>query len=177
MFARYVIANMFLSTIRSAVLVLLALAAASGVAAERESRSEALPGPYLAVVERVVDGDTLSVRVTVWLDLDLSVLVRVRGIDAPELRGRCESEVRRAKAAAAALSRLIAGGAVVLTEIEGDKYFGRVVADVVTPAGQDVGAALLASGHARRYSGGSRGGWCEIGSIEAGERARLAGAP
>ena len=142
----------------------------SGVAAgaEREADSGALPGPYLATVERVVDGDTLAVRVTVWLDLDVSVLVRIRGVDAPELRGRCDSETRRAKAAAAALGRLLAGGSVVLTEIEGDKFFGRVVADVVTPAGQDVAGALLAGGHARPYSGGRRGGWCEVGESQDG---------
>jgi endonuclease YncB( thermonuclease family) len=125
-----------------------------------------LAGPYPSAVERVVDGDTLAVRVTVWLQQELSVLVRVRGIDAPELRARCDDERMRAKVASAALSRLVAGGHVVLKEIEGDKYFGRVIADVATPEGEDIGQALIAGGYARPYDGGARGAWCELGAAE-----------
>jgi len=133
-----------------------------------------LAGPYVGAVERVVDGDTIAVRVTVWLEQDLRVLVRVRGIDAPELRGRCPGEKRRAEDAAAALGRLVAGGTVVLTAIEGDKFYGRVVADVVTPEGDDVGAALVEGGFARPYDGRARQGWCEIGALEpAGELAQI----
>jgi endonuclease YncB( thermonuclease family) len=124
---------------------------------------EALPGPYAAEVERVVDGDTLRARVVIWLGQELDVLVRIRGIDAPEINGRCASESERAAAATAALRRLVSGGTVVLTSVEGDKYFGRVVADVATPDGADVGAALIAGGHARAYDGGARRSWCEVG--------------
>jgi micrococcal nuclease len=138
---------------------------ATGVAAAVER----LAGPYPAEVERVVDGDTLAVRVAVWLQQDLSVLVRIRGIDAPELHGRCEDEKAQAREAAVALERLVAGGEVALTVIEGDKYFGRVIADVATSAGENVGAALVAGGYARTYDGGKRGSWCgggEIGRVE-----------
>jgi endonuclease YncB( thermonuclease family) len=128
--------------------------------------SEILPGPYVGAVERVVDGDTLAVRVTVWLGQELRVLVRVRGVDAPELRGRCDAEKAQAEAATAALGRLVNGGSVVLTAIEGDKYYGRVLADVVTPDGDDVALSLIAGGLARPYEGGTRGAWCEIGAAE-----------
>ena len=129
------------------------------------SAAEILPGPYPAIVERVVDGDTLGARVAVWLGQELSVLVRVRGVDAPELRGRCASERAEAREASRALEKLVAGHAVVLTRIEGDKYFGRVVADVATPEGEDVGATLVAGGHARPYDGGARTQWCEPGAL------------
>lgn len=150
---------MFLSLIRLAVLAVALCAAAP-------ARADELSGPYLAAVERVVDGDTLDVRVTVWLDLDIRVLVRIRGVDAPELRGRCDLEKARAGEAALALARLVGGGQVLLSDIEGDKYFGRVLADVLTPDGQDVGAALLKGGHARPYDGRSRAAWCEIGALD-----------
>jgi endonuclease YncB( thermonuclease family) len=139
---------------------LLALSADVRAAADR------LAGPYRAALEEVVDGDTLNVRVTVWLGQELSVAVRVRGIDAPERHGKCASERQRAEAATAALARLVAARKLVLSDIEGDKYFGRVIAHVEA-AGVDVGAALLAGGHARAYDGGARGGWCEIGALEA----------
>jgi endonuclease YncB( thermonuclease family) len=128
---------------------------------------EQLAGPYPAKVERVVDGDTLSVRVRVWLQHDLSVSVRLRGIDAPELRGRCDSEKLRAEAAAKALATLVAERPVTLTSIEGDKYFGRIVADVATSDGADIASLLVAGGFARAYSGGARGSWCEIGAFDA----------
>jgi endonuclease YncB( thermonuclease family) len=41
-----------------------------------------------------------------------------------------------------------------------DKYGGRVVADVSTQGTSDVSSALLGAGHARRYGGGHRDGWC-----------------
>jgi endonuclease YncB( thermonuclease family) len=103
--------------------------------------------------------------VTVWLGQELAVLVRVRGIDAPELRGDCDSEKARAVDAAAALERLVGGQPVVLSEIEGDKYFGRVLSNVVTTGGADVAAALIAAGLARPYDGGERLSWCEVGSL------------
>src|SRR5687768_1031563 len=131
---------MFLRACRAGLLLLLATATAGAAPAER------LPGPYIGAVERVVDGDTIAVRVTVWLQQDLRVLVRVRGIDAPELRGKCEAEKARAAAAAAELARLVSAGPVVLTNIEGDKYYGRVLADVVTQAGADVGTSLVQRG-------------------------------
>jgi endonuclease YncB( thermonuclease family) len=153
---------MFLHTFR------FALALLAAVLATNASAAEGVSGPYTATVERVVDGDTIAVRVTVWLELDLRVLVRVRGIDAPELRGRCEFEKKRAAAAMGALGQLVAAGPLTLTNIEGDKYFGRVVADVASAKGADVAAAMVAGGFARPYSGGTGGGWCEISARDPG---------
>ena len=137
--------------------------------------ADRLAGPYDAAVERVVDGDTIAVRVTVWLGLELGVSVRVRGIDAPELRGDCESEKVRAAEATAALARMIGDEPVTLREIEGDKYFGRVLSDVATARGEDVAASMIAAGLARPYDGGERPSWCQIGALPGGEElARVA---
>jgi len=152
---------MFLSGAARTILFLALVAAAGGASAV-----ETLPGPYRADLERVVDGDTIAARVTVWLQHDISVLVRVRGIDAPERRGSCDGERLRAAAAAAALRRMLADGQVLLTEIAGDKFFGRIVADVTTEAGEDVAERLMAAGHARPYDGGVRASWCDA---EAGD--------
>src|SRR5688500_15732704 len=95
-----------------AVMALLAMGLSGASTA-----AEILPGPYAGAVERVVDGDTLAVRVNVWLGQELRVLVRVRGIDAPELRGDCEAEKAQARDATAALARLVGDGSVVLSAI------------------------------------------------------------
>lgn len=138
-----------------------ALPAASGSATHRRAP---LTGPVEAKMERVIDGDTFEARVRVWFGQDVVTLVRLRGVDAPELKAGCAEELAAARGARSALEELLGSGRLVLTEISDDKYFGRVVARV-TLAGEgfpetDVAAALIAAGHARPYSGGKRAGWC-----------------
>jgi micrococcal nuclease len=122
---------------------------------------EFLEGPVAATVERVIDGDTLAIRAKIWLGQEIVVLVRLRGIDAPELRGACPDEIAKAKNAAAALASYVGVGPVTLRRIEGDKYFGRVLADVATVKTPSVAEALIAATVARRHRGGKRDLWCE----------------
>ncbi len=121
---------------------------------------QTLAGPYTAIVERVIDGDTLAVRVPVWIGQELTVFVRVRGIDAPERKGRCAAERALAKRASAYLAAMVSGGPVRLSRISGGKYFGRVLADVTTAEGNDVARRLLSRKLARPYRGKARAGWC-----------------
>ena len=111
-------------------------------------------------VLRVHDGDTFEARVHLWPGLAITTRVRLRGIDAPELKSRCEEERGRAETARDALRRILAQGDVGIARVALDKYGGRVVADASTRATPDVAAALLDDGSARRYSGGRRDGWC-----------------
>jgi micrococcal nuclease len=120
---------------------------------------ERIAGPLRATVERIVDGDTIAVTAQVWLGLTIATSVRLRGIDTPELRGACaEEDIAGAKA------RLLvgeaAGDAVWLTNIEQDKYAGRVIADVTDDGGRDIAGLLVAEGLAIHYDGGQRTGWC-----------------
>ena len=126
---------------------------------------EVLPGPVPAAVEEVLDGDTLRVRARIWLGQELSVLVRLAGVDAPEANGTCPRERSLARLARAFVASRLAGGAngtagVSLREIRYGKYARRVVARVETDAGSDLSAALLAAGLARPYYGGARPDWC-----------------
>jgi endonuclease YncB( thermonuclease family) len=111
-------------------------------------------------VIRTIDGDTFEARVNVGPGLDLTTRVRLRGIDAPELKAACPQELQMAEAAGDALRGLLGEGEVTIFNIGPDKYQGRVVADVATRRTGNVSAALLAAGHARSYTGGRRGGWC-----------------
>jgi endonuclease YncB( thermonuclease family) len=141
--------------VASGVAVLLPVAGAMPSLA-----GQTLAGPYTATVERVIDGDTLAVRVPVWIGQELRVLVRVRGIDAPERRSRCAAERALAKRASAYLAAMVASGPVRLTRISGGKYFGRILADVTTAEGNDVARRLLSRELARPYRGKARAGWC-----------------
>ena len=111
-------------------------------------------------VVRVVDGDTFEARVHLWPGLEMTTRVRLRGVDAPEIKGACADEFRMAEAAGEMLRALLADGDVAIFNIGPDKYNGRVVADAATRRTPSVSSALLTSGHARPYQGGKRGGWC-----------------
>ncbi len=131
-----------------------------------EPRRAALPGPYRAQVLRVVDGDTFEAKIHVWFGQDISTLVRIRGIDAPELKSRCAEEAQKAVAAQDLLADFLRSGAVILSDLSSDKYFGRVVARVELSYGPDfsdeVGALMLAADMARPYGGRTREGWCDM---------------
>ncbi|MGD9739909.1 MAG: thermonuclease family protein [Bauldia sp.] len=116
----------------------------------------------LAETIRVVDGDTIRVRALIWIDLSLEVLVRIRGIDAPELNGGCAEEETLAVAATGVLAAALGADILLLTDIDEDKYAGRIVADVATAGGADLAAAMLASGTVRAYDGGTRLPWCPL---------------
>ena len=151
-------------------LLLGAAPVASGVAGDR------LTGPLPAHVVKVIDGDTLAVRVHIWLGQDLSTRVRLAGIDAPELKGKCDRERELARRARDyLLARLDPAetdteiGAVRLREIRHGKFAGRVVARVETLDGTDLGQELIAAGLARPYDGRRRASWCEAaGTADSG---------
>ncbi|OPZ00908.1 nuclease [Bradyrhizobium sacchari] len=110
-------------------------------------------------VIRTIDGDTFLARVHQQGGRDLVARVRLRGIDAPEMKASCQEELNKAEAATDALRRLLGQGGVTLTNLGADKY-GRVLADVATRQTANVSAALLAGGYVRSYNGGHRDGWC-----------------
>lgn len=124
------------------------------------SRDGNLTARYPAEVVRVVDGDTFEARVHLWPGLDVTTRVRLRGIDAPELKAHCAEERELAEIARDALDEMIASGSVAIFNVGPDKYNGRVVADTATRAVPSVSGALLAAGHVRAYGGGHRDGWC-----------------
>jgi endonuclease YncB( thermonuclease family) len=111
-------------------------------------------------VIRTIDGDTFEARVHLAAGQDVMTRVRLRGIDAPELKAACAEELRMAEAATDALRDLLRQGEVAIYNIGPDKYQGRVVADVATRSTGNVSTALVGAGHARSYNGGHRAGWC-----------------
>lgn len=113
-------------------------------------------------VIRTVDGDTFLARVHQPNGRDLVARVRLRGIDAPEMKASCQAELDKAEAASDALRALLGQGGVTIYNLGQDKY-GRVLADVATKRTANVSAALLAGGHVRSYNGGHRDGWCARG--------------
>ena len=119
-----------------------------------------MAGPVQAHLVRVVDGDTVEVLARIWPDHYVETLVRLAGIDAPEMRGRCAEESALAERSRARLAALLAGNRLRLVDVHYGKYAGRVVARVLTEDGRDVARILLEEKLVRPYAGGRRTPWC-----------------
>ena len=127
---------------------------------------------FHAVVERCHDGDTCRVALPGLPDVFATMGVRIRGIDAAELRGaQCPLEKCLALDARDALVKMVVGRNTTLDDCAPDKYF-RLLCDVSVD-GEDVGGKLLRGGYAVPYTGrGAKHDWC----ASTGERARRCGA-
>jgi len=121
---------------------------------------ETFKGPVSARVLRVIDGDTLDVRVQVWLGQHIQTRVRLMGVDTPELRGKCNEEKVLAEKAKAFLSKQISNRPFLLKNIHYGKYAGRILADIELKNGKDLSELIIHHGLARPYRGGKRQGWC-----------------
>lgn len=124
------------------------------------ARANVLVGPISAQVVRIVDGDTLLVIAHIWVDQQVRAAVRIRGIDAPELRAGCAGERTLALRAVDFVRKAVSDKTVRLSAVSGGKYFGRVLADVTTAEGRALGPELVAAGLARAYDGRARKSWC-----------------
>jgi len=120
--------------------------------------------PAMAVpgrVEYIIDGDTFACMVKLEQDLEISVRVRIRNVDTPEIHGDCEYERNMAARAKERLGQIIPVGTIVeLSNVKDDKYLGRIDTNVADASGRDVGRMLIDEGLGRKYSGGRRAPWC-----------------
>lgn len=114
-----------------------------------------------AVVDRVLDGDTFAAKVLLEDDTQITVRVRVLGVDTPEINGLCQYEKDTALLAKNRTAQLLPVGSVVeLSEIKDDKYLGRIDARVKTSNGQELAEILIKEKLGRTYDGGRRATWC-----------------
>ncbi|MBP0617135.1 thermonuclease family protein [Jiella mangrovi] len=139
--------------------------AAGGAQAGDKPYEREIAGPVLAKVVKVRDGDTVEVEAFVWPMQSVHVAVRLRGIDAPEKRGKCDGEKAAAARATARLKELVGQDRVFLSDISGDKYFGRVLAKLSVDGNRDLGKTLLKEGLVAPYGGGKRRNWCGDGNL------------
>lgn len=143
--------------------VSLAVALALSMPATTPGAAETLPGPLEARVLKVLDGDTLEVAARIWLGQEITIRVRLDGVDSPEIRGSCAAEREAALKAKAFIAEVVDARPVALSRIRYGKYAGRVLARIATADGRDLSRALIAARLARPYEGGGRRPWCPAG--------------
>ena len=108
------------------------------------------------------DGDTITVTIPGMHPLiGEKILVRIRGIDTPEIKGQCSAEEVKALKAKKELRSLLEGAEkITLRKVARGKYF-RIIADVEAD-GNDIGKILVqkelaVSGY---YGGKKKYDWC-----------------
>ena len=123
-----------------------------------------ISGPISATLTHIIDGDTIGVVLTPWLFTSVRTNVRIAGVDTPEIRRpKCEEERAKGHLAVEHITQLLGAGddgpVIVLTDITPDKFGGRVVAQVQTASGINIGQSLLIAGLAQPYDGGTKPLW------------------
>lgn len=108
---------------------------------------------YAAEVVRVIDGDTVVLKLDLGLRISFQDSFRLAGIDTPEVRGVSAEVKAKGEAATVELERLLALGNVIVHTHKSDKY-GRWLADirVKTASGDlNVNEELVKNGFAVPY--------------------------
>jgi micrococcal nuclease len=137
---------------RTVMTALILIAATASSVAQDE-----IEGPVAAEILRVIDGDTLLAEARPWPQQTMEVYVRIRGIDTPEMHSKCAAVRRAGIDARQALEQLTASSPQVqLTQISGDKYFGRILANVTLSDGRNPAQYMLGEGIAVAYDGGRK---------------------
>ena len=109
---------------------------------------------------RCYDGDTCTYTIANVPDIfGDKINVRIRGIDTPEIRGKCDIEKSRAKQVRDFVRDLHSQATTFeLKNCERGKYF-RLVCDVFLD-GENLSEILIERDYARIYDGGKRESWC-----------------
>ena len=123
---------------------------------------------YKAIVDRVVDGDTIDCTIDLGFSTWKKVRVRMEGMNAPESRTRDKEEKERGLAAKARLEEiLLYNDNHCILKVSGLGKFGRALAAVhvktLSPISTEssmtlvnVNKQLIEEGHAIEYHGGKR---------------------
>lgn len=119
--------------------------------------------PYYYEVVKVIDGDTIKVRIP-WAPEELgdTISIRIMGIDTPEKghRAKCEKEAALGEKATAFAKQVIKVGDVVgVNLLQWDKFGGRIDGDILVD-GENFAQMQIDRGLARPYDGKAKSDWC-----------------
>jgi len=119
----------------------------------------------ISEISTIYDGDTFYINIHEWPPIvGNHIAVRVKGIDTPEIKGKCTHEIQQArKAKQFTVAFLRNAKVVMLKNMTRDKYF-RINAEVYAD-GKNLAETLLASGLAVKYEGKKKRSWCRAKSV------------
>ena len=119
---------------------------------------------YKAKLDRVIDGDTIDVKIDLGFDINVKKRVRFSGINTPESRTRDLEEKKLGLAAKDRVKAILAENETFTINSKEIGKFGRVLGEIFveTVDGQDkltmvsLNELLKKEGHAVEYHGGKR---------------------
>lgn len=104
----------------------------------------------------VYDGDTFKINIPCDMKVFCEkVNVRVRGVDAPEIKGKTEREKELAQKAKAFTQDFLKKKPISLNNCGRDKYF-RLLCNVSNNTGQDLAQELIRADLGYEYWGGAK---------------------
>ena len=114
----------------------------------------------ISKVFSIYDGDTLRVNIDSFPDIvGKNIRIRIKGIDAPEIKGKCQTEIDLAIMARDYLRNAInQSSQIELRNIERGKYF-RIVGELYID-GENISKGLIKEKLAYIYHGGKKRSWC-----------------
>jgi len=119
---------------------------------------------YKAKLDRVIDGDTIDVKIDLGFDISVKKRVRFSGINTPESRTRDLEEKKLGLAAKDRVKSILAENDSFVIESKEVGKFGRVLGEVFintvdtveTEEKISLNELLKKEGHAVEYHGGKR---------------------
>ena len=142
------------------IILMIAIFALTLPVSSEASGADATYGPYTAQLVRVLDGDTVEVKIALLPGLTYDTLIRLNGINAPEIHTRSSCEKAKGMKAKAWLEAKLSGvKTITVTNVADGKYAGRLLGTLVLD-GQNLDQAELAAGLAHAYHGGKRKPFC-----------------
>lgn len=106
---------------------------------------------YNIEIVRVKDGDTFDARIDLGLGITIERTVRVEGLDTPETwRPRNAAEKQHGEAATEFATFLLYQDGVLLQLKNRYDSFGRVLARVILPSGEDYNDVMVREGFEKR---------------------------
>ena len=114
----------------------------------------------ISKVISIYDGDTLRVNIDSFPDIiGKNIRIRLKGIDAPEIKGKCQKEIDLAIMARDYLRNAInQSSQIELRNIQRGKYF-RIVGELYVN-GENMSNNLIRRKLAYHYNGGKKRSWC-----------------
>ena len=117
----------------------------------------------IATPVSVYDGDTFKVNIDEipYKIFSKGISIRVRGIDTPEMHGKCDNERKMARKAKEIVKKYLSNKRVRLIDVKRGKYF-RIVATVKSVGEKEtLEEVLLRENVAVEYDGGKKTkDWC-----------------
>ena len=124
-----------------------------------ESNAEDYSDVSVSRIIKVIDGDTFRVDINELPDIiGKNIRIRILGIDAPEINGKCAFEKELAIKARDFVQILLDNAdSVILKNLDRGNFF-RLLAEVIVD-GKNLGELLIARDLAVRYQG-KKSSWC-----------------